>query len=166
MEGIDLTRWFLTFIKNVGKKYLAIMQKIELLLDPRNNFRNYRELIRDCPLPFLPFEGIFLTDLTFLDVMTCHCNSYLSQENPDQIDGLMNFTKIEILGDILQTMKQVQSEAYPFAESTFLKEFIHKSIVLDDEQLVQVSHSVFALTDKRRSLPRQAASRDRRSGSS
>mmetsp|Transcript_20105 Transcript_20105/g.28152 ORF Transcript_20105/g.28152 Transcript_20105/m.28152 type:complete len:698 (+) Transcript_20105:164-2257(+) len=139
--------------KNVGKKYMATMQKVELMLDPRNNFKNYREYIRDCQLPFLPFEGIFLTDLTFLD------------ENPDQLDGLMNFTKIDILGDILQIMKRVQSEAYPFGESTFLKEFIHKAIVLDDEQLVQVSHSVFALTDKRRSLPRQSASRDRRSGS-
>jgi len=87
--------------------------------------------------------GMFLSDLTFL------------QENPNEIDGLVNFTKMEILGEILMTVKKVQQCEYKnLSESAFLKEYLKKALVLDDDQLYQVALQIYSVSDKRRASMR------------
>lgn len=52
--------------KAISKKHIAIVKEIDNLFDSRGNFKVYRGKIRSLEPPFLPFEGILLTDLTYV----------------------------------------------------------------------------------------------------
>jgi Ras-specific guanine nucleotide-releasing factor 2 len=131
--------------KGVSRKYIHILHSIDELMDGRGNFKNYRETIKNVEPPFLPFEGIFLTDITFLD------------ENPDFVsDGMVNFKKVKFLGDILATIRKIQQmESHPFQESLLLKEYMKRAIVLDEQHLHQVSTQIASVqitSDKKKIL--------------
>ncbi|KAJ2157950.1 Ras guanine nucleotide exchange factor bud5 [Coemansia sp. RSA 552] len=48
-------------------KYNIMCRRILEAMDPDRNYTNYRTLLRNSNPPLLPFLGLYLTDLTFLD---------------------------------------------------------------------------------------------------
>lgn len=64
-------------------------------------------------------------------------------ENEDKINGLVNFEKLQMMGEILRSIKTMQSFPYTdLRESAFLTDFLSKSPVFNDEQLQQLSDSL------------------------
>ncbi|KAJ1721204.1 hypothetical protein LPJ61_006069 [Coemansia biformis] len=48
-------------------KHTLMCRRIHEAMDPDHNYANYRSLLRRSEPPFLPFLGLYLTDLTFID---------------------------------------------------------------------------------------------------
>eukprot|EP01090_Pellita_catalonica_P015814 TRINITY_DN4362_c0_g1_i1.p1 TRINITY_DN4362_c0_g1~~TRINITY_DN4362_c0_g1_i1.p1 ORF type:complete len:588 (-),score=80.76 TRINITY_DN4362_c0_g1_i1:368-2131(-) len=59
-----------------------ILLECETLMKSEGSFSNYRSVLQNADPPCMPYLGVYLTDLTFID-----------DGNPDYIDGLINFTK-------------------------------------------------------------------------
>jgi len=51
----------------MGKKEQQTMQEIHDLLSHQKNFGAYRAALREAKLPCIPFLGLYLTDLTFIE---------------------------------------------------------------------------------------------------
>ncbi|KAJ2406124.1 Ras guanine nucleotide exchange factor bud5 [Coemansia sp. RSA 2526] len=49
------------------KKYTIMCRRLHEATDPDHNYANYRNMLRRSQPPLLPFLGLYLTDLTFLD---------------------------------------------------------------------------------------------------
>ncbi|KAJ2713481.1 Ras guanine nucleotide exchange factor bud5 [Coemansia spiralis] len=49
------------------EKFSLMCRRIHEAMDPDHNYANYRRLLRRSEPPFLPFLGLYLTDLTFID---------------------------------------------------------------------------------------------------
>ncbi|KAJ1933588.1 hypothetical protein FBU59_005979, partial [Linderina macrospora] len=49
------------------KKYDVMSKRLHEATDPDRNYANYRALLRRSQPPLLPFMGLYLTDLTFLE---------------------------------------------------------------------------------------------------
>ncbi|KAJ2122622.1 Ras guanine nucleotide exchange factor bud5 [Coemansia sp. RSA 720] len=49
------------------KKYTIMCHHLHEATDPEHNYANYRNMLRRSQPPLLPFLGLYLTDLTFLD---------------------------------------------------------------------------------------------------
>lgn len=81
-------------IQNVSRKGINTIREIEKIIDARRNFKNYREMIKLIEEPFVPFEGLFLSDITFIE------------ENPSVEGDLLNVDKMQMLGDILKMIKR------------------------------------------------------------
>lgn len=56
----------------------------------------YREELRNCNPPVLPYLGVYLTDLTFIE-----------DGNKNTVHGLINFNKRRLLYRVLREIEQV-----------------------------------------------------------
>jgi len=64
------------------------------------------------------------------------------QENEDKVQGLINVEKLKLFGNGLRLIKKAQTEQYNFTESQILARYLHHAVVLDEDQLFQLSYKV------------------------
>ena len=68
---------------------------------PHNNWASYRRALSERPLPAIPFQGVYLTDMVFIE------------ELPDQLQGgLINFEKMHLIGRLLSDIINAQRQPY------------------------------------------------------
>jgi len=77
-------------------------------LDPHDNYRSFKKMLRDCPGPCIPFMAIYLTDLEF-------GSNYLPFLSVDtQEKDIINFQPMsfqyDVLRDILYHQKKPKYE--------------------------------------------------------
>ena len=73
------------------------MEEIRRLFSPEKAYRSYRQHINLQTPPCIPYIGIYLTDLTFLQ-----------DGNPDMIDGLINVSKFYKISNVIMEMRHFQ----------------------------------------------------------
>lgn len=84
------------------------------------NFTEYREMIHSVNPPCIPFLGIYLQDLTFIE-----------DGNPDYIKKqtkLINFAKRQKAAEVIREINQFQSPPYTFHSITELQTFIQSHL--------------------------------------
>lgn len=86
--------------EQIDRKVMTYYEEIEQLNSPNGNFNNLRMATATAPLPCLPFLGIYLSDLVFLN------------ENPNEINGLINYLKMQQIGNVISSIKNFQSKNY------------------------------------------------------
>lgn len=68
---------------------------------PQNNWASYRRALVERPLPAIPFQGVYLTDMVFVE------------ELPDTLPGgLINFEKMHLIGRLLADLINAQRTPY------------------------------------------------------
>ncbi|QSL64821.1 hypothetical protein MERGE_002124 [Pneumocystis wakefieldiae] len=90
----------------VTKKTINTFDSLNKMMDSSKNFSEYRELLRLINPPCVPFLGVYLTDLTFIE-----------DGNPDMIKNskdLINFSKRIKTAEIIRDIQQYQSTSYSF----------------------------------------------------
>ncbi|KAG1148339.1 hypothetical protein G6F37_004035 [Rhizopus arrhizus] len=103
------------------------LASIRKLLGANRNFVEYREIIHSVNPPCIPFLGIYLQDLTFIE-----------DGNPDFLrksNNLINFAKRQKVAEVIRELKQFQSFAYNFHTIPEIQEFI--KVQLDHEHDVE-----------------------------
>lgn len=73
------------------------------IISGSNNFACIRERVRSVPPPCLPYIGIYLTDLTFIE-----------DGNSDELNGKVNFIKRKKLAGVISDIKIYQQTPYKF----------------------------------------------------
>lgn len=67
----------------VEPRQMKLLDGLNKLMDPLSNWQVYRQTLKDTNPPCLPFMGLFLTDLTFIE------------ENVSRLpNGFVNFDKV------------------------------------------------------------------------
>jgi len=129
----------------VSAKHISIVREVEQLIDPRSNFKSYRNFIKKCVPPLIPFEGLYLQDITFIE------------ENPDFIGELVNYEKLEMFGKIILTIKKNQQQRYKHMhENLLISDMITKSPFTSEDLLWKFSTNIRMQENSRReSLPKQ-----------
>ena len=67
----------------VEPRYMKLLDNLNKLMDPLSNWQVYRQSLKDTNPPCLPFMGLFLTDLTFIEENASHL-----------ANGFVNFDKV------------------------------------------------------------------------
>lgn len=107
--------------KAVPEKSIALMTKMNDLMNSSRNFSEYREhmnIIHDKPC--VPFLGVYLSDLTFI-----------TNGNPDHLHGddtIINFAKRIKTADILRDLARFQSLHYNIKKNEDIQEYIDYSL--------------------------------------
>ena len=79
------------------------------------NYNEYRKLVISCTTPCVPYVGIYLTDLTFIE------------ENPDTLFGnLVNFEKRNRIGNTIENIQMKQKQPYNIPEVPEIQGWIKK----------------------------------------
>lgn len=70
------------FIQKKDPKSIATLEELKALINREKNYAELRRVLKTVPPPIIPYLGMYLTDLTFIE-----------EGNKDVIDGLINFSK-------------------------------------------------------------------------
>jgi len=98
------------------------------LMQTEGSYRNYREALRTARTPVLPYLGVYLTDLTFIE-----------DGNKDMMDGLINFRKRQLIYGIIADIQMYQQTRYFINPNPIILAIIHSLPFKDEDSLYRVS---------------------------
>jgi len=117
----------------LSSRVMSILESLKKLMDRNKNFSNYREQLHSVNPPCVPYLGIYLTDLTFIE-----------DGNPDRLknnDKLINFSKQSKTADVIREIQQYQNQVYCLQDvpelQTYLKESLER--IEDDSDMYDKS---------------------------
>ena len=94
----------------------------------------------------MPYIGVFLTDLTFLDESAPDFVSDAAQDDDDAdadddplCNALINFDKLTRLHERLHEIEQMQKEQYPFVPQSMVQAFLRQAPEWDEHEIYRVS---------------------------
>jgi hypothetical protein len=100
--------------KNVPAKHFQVWKKISRTMSPMNNFGSYREHILTIQPPMVLCQEVLLKDLL-----------YEEEGRPDFVaDGIMDMTKMDEIGRIIETFRQARSKPYAVQPMPALMEYL------------------------------------------
>lgn len=115
------------------EKNLEILHKLSQLIDSRSSFKAYRQALAETDPPCIPYLGLILQDLTFVDY-----------GNPDKLpDGNINFAKHWQQFNILDSMRRFRTSNYCMARNErILAMFNNFEEYMQEEPLWQLSQKI------------------------
>uniref|UniRef100_A0A4W3JPQ0 Ras protein specific guanine nucleotide releasing factor 1 n=1 Tax=Callorhinchus milii TaxID=7868 RepID=A0A4W3JPQ0_CALMI len=118
-----------TWLK-VSKQTKALIDKLQKLVSSEGRFKNLREALRNCDPPCVPYLGMYLTDLAFIEEGTPNYTE----------DGLVNFSKMRMISHIIREIRQFQQNSYKIEQQPKVCiSFLLPKYVLDEESLYEAS---------------------------
>eukprot|EP01119_Soliformovum_irregulare_P007287 TRINITY_DN19691_c0_g1_i1.p1 TRINITY_DN19691_c0_g1~~TRINITY_DN19691_c0_g1_i1.p1 ORF type:complete len:449 (-),score=103.72 TRINITY_DN19691_c0_g1_i1:103-1410(-) len=131
-----ITRMKLTW-EQVPASQRAMVEELNALMDNRQNYKDYRQLLKSVKGPAIPYLGVMTRDVIFTD-----------EGNTNFVDAgkkTINVQKMAMLGEILMQLKRFQLA--PYASTRFtdfkvhpvIREFLSKLVVLPEEMLYKHS---------------------------
>uniref|UniRef100_A0A8C5C1K1 Ras protein specific guanine nucleotide releasing factor 1 n=1 Tax=Gadus morhua TaxID=8049 RepID=A0A8C5C1K1_GADMO len=118
-----------TWLK-VSKQTKAVIDKLQKLVSSEGRFKNLREALKNCDPPCVPYLGMYLTDLAFIEEGTPNYTE----------DSLVNFSKMRMISHIIREIRQFQQTAYKIDHQPKATEYLlDKSTVLDEESMYEAS---------------------------
>ncbi|KAI7901110.1 ras guanine nucleotide exchange factor domain-containing protein [Cokeromyces recurvatus] len=117
----------------VSARTLQILQNIRRLMGANRNFSEYRDIIHKVNPPCIPFLGIYLQDLTFIEDGN---SNFLKKSN-----HLINFAKRMKTAEVIQDLQQYQSTHYMLTAVPDIQQFIktHLQSSREEEELYNLS---------------------------
>ncbi|KAF8583321.1 ras GEF [Ramaria rubella] len=104
--------------EQVNQRSKAQLQEAERTMDTNKNFTNYRAILKGAMLPCVPFFGVYLSVLTFIQ-----------DGNKNMIQGdIINFGKREKFAEVIREIKHYQSKPYNLAIVVSIQNFIDESL--------------------------------------
>jgi len=120
--------------KLLSSKHASILKEVGELMSSTQNYRNYREYLRNTYPPLIPFQGIYLSDLTFME------------EAPDFLEnGAINFHKMGLVGGVFNEIYKFQTVKHPLFPVDCIQEYIlnfGSAVIYDDVQLYDISKKI------------------------
>jgi RasGEF domain/RasGEF N-terminal motif len=107
----------------VPSKLAQAFEDIKEQVSSDKNSKNYRDLVHRSAPPILPYLGVYLTDLTFIE-----------EGNPDFSNGgLINFRKREFAYGVITEIQQYQLDAFPFRPDPNIQAAWDSITYIDDD---------------------------------
>lgn len=113
----------------IPQKALDMFSHLSLLMNGNageGNFKDYREALKNVVPPVVPYLGLFLTDLTFLN-----------EGNPDFLDEekkFVNFAKMTKIARVVRNIIIYQQEPYCLSAVEFIQDYIRSFKTLSEEE--------------------------------
>ncbi|XP_043516819.1 ras-specific guanine nucleotide-releasing factor 1-like isoform X3 [Frieseomelitta varia] len=114
----------------VPKATIQMMEKLQNIVSSDGRFKNLREALRRCDPPCIPYIGMYLSDLSFIEEGTPTTTE----------DGLLNFSKMRMIAHVIQEIRQFQQGSYniePIAR--IMNYLLDPSLQIDDDNLYRMS---------------------------
>ena len=105
--------------KEVPAKTMTVLEKMRALMHNGRNFAEYREALHKSNPPCIPFFGVYLTDLTFIED---GIPSRLKRQD------LINFSKRTKIAEVVREIQTYQNASYSFQSVSELQDYILSSM--------------------------------------
>jgi hypothetical protein len=102
----------------------GMLETLKKVMAPVRNFASYREALRSNQPPCIPFLGVYLTDLTFIE----DGNTDFLKQRQD----LINFSKFQKTADVLIDIQKYQSMAYPLQPVPEIQKLLEQEFIFSE----------------------------------
>lgn len=138
MQSVNILR-LKKIWETLSAKYHTMFQNLKYVLDPNKNFSGYRNKLKSQPLPVIPYLGLYLSDLTFVEEGNPKFRRPSANASNDQpkIINVDRYERTTRLVAELQRYQQVSYSLIPSKELQFwLRSEMAKShaLVVRDQQ--------------------------------
>ncbi|TNM92100.1 hypothetical protein fugu_019112 [Takifugu bimaculatus] len=114
----------------VCKQTKALMDRLQKTVSSEGRFKNLRETLKNCNPPCVPYLGMYLTDLAFIEEGTPNFTE----------EGLVNFSKMRMICHIIREIRQFQQAPYRIEHQPKVTQFLlDKTLVMDEDTLYELS---------------------------
>ncbi|KAJ3442447.1 ras guanine nucleotide exchange factor a [Anaeramoeba flamelloides] len=116
-------------LKEVPKNIFKYFNEFKSILKYDSGFKEYKQMIESKIPPLVPYLIVFLTEI-----------SYISNNFPDKIDGLINFSKRKLLYNVVIKIQQYQRISYKFYPIHQIQVLLKRGLpVKTEKELFQIS---------------------------
>ncbi|XP_065221705.1 ras-specific guanine nucleotide-releasing factor 2-like isoform X3 [Planococcus citri] len=116
--------------EKVSKSTRSTIKKLQLTVSSDGRFRNLRDTLRRSEPPCIPYLGMYLSDLSFIEEGTPNFTE----------DGLLNFSKMRMIAHVIREVRCYQDTRYSIEHNPKVSSYLlNKSLLLDDEELYRRS---------------------------
>uniref|UniRef100_A0AAY4BY48 Ras-specific guanine nucleotide-releasing factor 2 n=1 Tax=Denticeps clupeoides TaxID=299321 RepID=A0AAY4BY48_9TELE len=114
----------------VCKQTKALMDKLQKPVSSEGRFKNLRETLKNCNPPCVPYLGMYLTDLAFIEEGTPNFTE----------EGLVNFSKMRMISHIIREIRQFQQTPYRIEHQPKVTQYLmDKTLIMDEDTLYDLS---------------------------
>ncbi|KAJ7423666.1 Ras-specific guanine nucleotide-releasing factor 1 [Pitangus sulphuratus] len=114
----------------VSKQTKALMDKLQKTVSSEGRFKNLREMLKNCNPPAVPYLGMYLTDLAFIEEGTPNFTE----------EGLVNFSKMRMISHIIREIRQFQQTSYRIDHQQKVTHYLlDKTLIIDEDTLYELS---------------------------
>ncbi|XP_054895701.1 ras-specific guanine nucleotide-releasing factor 2 isoform X2 [Poeciliopsis prolifica] len=114
----------------VSKQTKALMDKLQKTVSSEGRFKNLRETLKNCNPPCVPYLGMYLTDLAFIEEGTPNFTE----------EGLVNFSKMRMISHIIREIRQFQQTPYRIEHQPKVTQYLmDKTLTMDEDTLYDLS---------------------------
>lgn len=119
-------------MNNLPSRHLSMFRKSVQFISNKENYKSHRQALAKDFSPKIPYLGMYLTDITFID-----------EGNPTLVDGSVNINKLKILGKTLVELNSFRSQKYTFTPHYKIQKYLlTKPVELDDNQWFDLSRYI------------------------
>ncbi|CAL8296275.1 unnamed protein product, partial [Gadus morhua 'NCC'] len=114
----------------ISKQTKALMDKLQKTVSSEGRFKNLRETLKNCNPPCVPYLGMYLTDLAFIEEGTPNFTE----------EGLVNFSKMRMISHIIREIRQFQQTPYRIEHQVKVTQYLlDKTLIMDEDTLYDLS---------------------------
>ncbi|XP_049766096.1 ras-specific guanine nucleotide-releasing factor 2-like [Schistocerca cancellata] len=125
--------------EKVSKTTKQTIEKLQNIVSSDGRFRNLRDALHRCDPPCIPYLGMYLTDLSFIEEGTPNFTE----------DGLLNFSKMRMIAHVIREIRHFQQTPYKIELITKVTNYLlDPSLLLDDDELYRMSLEIEPRTSR------------------
>lgn len=111
------------------KDMIASYEEMEAITSRDFSYKAFRTVLKTVNPPCIPYLGMYLTDLTFIE-----------EGNSDKLpDGSINFTKRQRLAEVISDIQTYQNTPYFLKEVPSIRSYLENAEALPEEQCYKLS---------------------------
>ncbi|XP_042209982.1 ras-specific guanine nucleotide-releasing factor 2-like isoform X2 [Homarus americanus] len=116
--------------EKVSKTTRQTLEKLQALVSSDGRFRSLRDALHRCDPPCIPYLGIYLTDLSFIEEGTPNFTD----------EGLLNFSKMRMIAHTIREIRQFQQTPYKIEHNHRVTVYLlDPTLLLSDDNLYRLS---------------------------
>lgn len=112
----------------LSKRSQALLSELEDVMSMESSFGNYRNALANASPPCIPFIGVYLTDLTFIN-----------DGNPDKVGRRINYIKYKYSYSVISTIQAYQTTPYNLVRLDIIEQLMSNSSILTDNEVYALS---------------------------
>ncbi|XP_031336878.1 ras-specific guanine nucleotide-releasing factor 2-like isoform X2 [Photinus pyralis] len=125
--------------EKVSKTTKQTIEKLQNIVTSDGRFRALRDALHRCDPPCIPYLGLYLTDLSFIEEGTANFTP----------DGLLNFAKMRMIAHVIREIRHFQQTPYKIDLIVKVANYLlDTSLLMDEEELYGLSLEIEPRTSR------------------
>lgn len=118
---------------SIANQTKSTIDQLQSLVSTDSRFRNMRDAINRCDPPSIPYVGMYLTDLSFIEEGTPNYSP----------DGLLNFSKMRMIAHVIREIQHLQNGSYKIELNQRVANYLlDSSRHLQDDEMYRCSLAI------------------------